>query len=77
MTDEAVKEKEEIIKKAREDGDAIIATAKSKAKDEHDRMLEQAKSDIAEMVSLATAKVAVGDVSDGYDSFIEQAGKME
>lgn len=77
MTDEAVKEKEEIIKKAREDGDAIIATAKSKAKDEHDRMLEQAKSDIAEMVSLATAKVAVGDVSDSYDSFIEQAGKME
>ena len=40
-------------------------------------MLEQAKSDIAEMVSLATAKVAVGDVSDSYDSFIEQAGKME
>ena len=52
----------EIVRKARED-----------AAREHERVMEQAKGEISELVSAAAEKLVLSSTSDAYDKFLDTA----
>lgn len=71
---DANKSKENIIANAKAEGDQIVATAKKKAKDEHDRMLSETKKEITDLISEAATKIVNGEAdADGFDSFLDAA----
>ena len=52
----------EIMRKARED-----------AAREHERVMEQAKGEISELMSAAAEKLVLSSTSDAYDKFLDTA----
>ena len=52
----------EIVRKARED-----------AAREHERVMEQAKGEISELMSAAAEKLVLSSTSDAYDKFLDTA----
>ena len=70
--------RKEILDKAEKEADKIVAEARKRAKDEHDRMLDEARSEITEIISMAAEKVVAGEnVSDSFDSFLDNAEKND
>jgi len=73
---EASKSRQEMLDGAKAQGDEIIATAKKKAAEEHDRILSETQKEITDMIAVATSKIVGGeDVSDSFDTFLKAAGK--
>ena len=79
--DEAEKEKELIIKEAEEirakylneakaEAENIIESAKAKAKIEHDRIIDDAKDEIATIATDMAEKIILKSTADSYEKFL-------
>lgn len=76
---DANKERELIIEKAKEDADNIIKNASLKAKEEKAKAIRDIKSQAAEMIILATEKMAEKNIDNNdnrriIDNFLNEAG---
>ena len=76
---DADKERELIIEKAKEDADNIIKNASLKAKEEKAKAIRDIKSQAAEMIILATEKIAEKNIDNNdnkriIDDFLNEAG---
>ena len=71
---------EEIARRQREANEAlqhavdeIVRKAREDAAREHERVMEQAKGEISELMSAAAAKLVLSSTSDAYDKFLDTA----
>ena len=70
---------EEIARRQREANEAlqrageIVRKAREDAAREHERVMEQAKGEISELMSAAAEKLVLSSTSDAYDKFLDTA----
>ena len=70
---------EEIARRKREANEAlqhageIVRKAREDAAREHERVMEQAKGEISELMSAAAEKLVLSSTSDAYDKFLDTA----
>ena len=65
------------IQQAREEADRILAKAKAEARIERERVAEEARKDISEMVTVAVEKLVLDTTASVYDQFLETAGEED
>lgn len=58
---------------AQQQADDIIKKAHAAAASEHERVMEQAKGEISELMSAAAEKLVLSSTSDAYDQFLDTA----
>ena len=58
---------------AQQQADEIIKKAHAAAAGEHERVMEQAKGEISELMSAAAEKLVLSSTSDAYDQFLDTA----
>ena len=63
---------EEIARRKREANEAL-QHAREDAAREHERVMEQAKGEISELMSAAAEKLVLSSTSDAYDKFLDTA----
>ncbi|MCM1183294.1 MAG: ATP synthase F0 subunit B [Roseburia sp.] len=65
---------EEELQKAKEQADEIVRNAKVEAEREHERILESARKEVTDMVTIAARKLLLeADDSELYDSFLSSS----
>lgn len=64
---------EEGLLAAKREADEIISNARKTAENDRNKMLENAQSEIADMVTKATEKIVQESTSDSYDLFLTAA----
>ena len=63
---------------AKQKAESIISDARKKAEDEHNKILEQAQDEIADMVVAATEKIVLkSGTSESYEQFLAAAERSE
>lgn len=63
--------REDMIAKAQTEADKIIDDARKKAVTERDAMMKEARNEIVNIVSEAAGKIALGEDTSDYDTFIK------
>lgn len=64
------------IEEAENQARSLVADATQRAKAEHDKILDQAKHEITDLVTAATEKIVLNtDINEVYDSFLDTAEK--
>lgn len=58
---------------AEQQASEIVQKARESAAHEHERVMEQAKSEISELMSAAAEKLVLSSTSDAYDKFLDTA----
>ena len=58
---------------AEQQAEEIIKKAHAAAASEHERVMEQAKGEISELMSAAAEKLVLSSTSDAYDKFLDTA----
>lgn len=58
---------------AQQQADDIIQKAHAAAASEHERVMEQARSEISELMSAAAEKLVLSSTSDAFDQFLDTA----
>lgn len=65
------------LQQARDEAGRILAKAKAEAQIERERVAEEARKDISEMVTVAVEKLVLDTTSSVYDQFLEAAGEED
>lgn len=74
QADEALrKEADEQRAQAQQQADDILKKARTAAASEHERVMEQAKGEISELMNAAAEKLVLKSTSDAFDQFLDTA----
>ena len=70
--------REEKLKSAQAEADKILKDAREKAREEHDRLIESANEDIADIVGSVTEKLVLkASTDEAYEQFLSAAERGE
>lgn len=70
--------KEQRLADAKKEADGIIADAKARAQEEHDKLIGRVDSDIRDIVNDMVKKVALPtDTDEAYAEFLDSAAKED
>ena len=64
---------QEIVRLAQQQADDILKKARTAAASEHERVMEQAKGEISELMNAAAEKLVLKSTSDAFDQFLDTA----
>ena len=73
----AMEAAEQQLKKAQSEASHVVAKANAEAKAEKERILNEARGEVAEMIAVAAEKLILDNTAAAYDQFLEAAGKEE
>ena len=73
----AMEAAEQQLKRAQTEAAHLVAKASAEAKVEKERIINEARSEVEEMIAAVAEKLILANTSAAYDQFLDAAGKEE